>query len=180
MVLVGPALTPGANVAATIALAGGGGPDSPLVVYGDTSQDGIWYSGFNDKLTQRVFGPKPFPHMVGNGTPIYIFPVANQYRFAGNDVIDASADFAAPGVPNGSLPTVGLTIYGGPGDDFIRGSQTGDFLAGGSGNDVIWGERGADQIYGDSGVNVQVITRQLDIPTVNTSVYPNHDSLVAG
>ena len=26
---------------------GGAGPDSPLVVYGDTSQDGVWYSGFH-------------------------------------------------------------------------------------------------------------------------------------
>jgi hypothetical protein len=26
-------------------ITGGAGPDSPLVVYGDTSQDGVWYSG---------------------------------------------------------------------------------------------------------------------------------------
>ena len=29
----------------TIIVTGGAGPDSPLVVYGDTSQDGSWYSG---------------------------------------------------------------------------------------------------------------------------------------
>jgi hypothetical protein len=46
-----------------IVITGGGGPDSPLVVYGDTSQDGVWYSGeASAPLESRVrFGPKPFP-----------------------------------------------------------------------------------------------------------------------
>ena len=33
-----------------IVVTGGAGPNSPLVVYGDTSQDGIWYSGHADDV----------------------------------------------------------------------------------------------------------------------------------
>ena len=35
-----------------------------------------------------------------------------------------------------NLPSVGITAYGGAGDDTIVGSQTGDYLAGGSGDDT--------------------------------------------
>ena len=43
-----------------------------------------------------------------------------------------------------ALRPIGLTIYGGPGNDLIIGSQTGDQLAGGSGDDTILGQRGED------------------------------------
>ena len=36
------------------------GPNSPLVVYGDTSQDGIWYGGHPSDTLGMEFGPKPF------------------------------------------------------------------------------------------------------------------------
>ena len=90
---------------------------SPLVVYGDTSQDGIWYSGDTHTQTSRVFGSKPFPNQVGVGTPQFVFPVADPYRHAGNNIIDAHALFA--NVPEGQVPSIGLTIYGGAGDDTI-------------------------------------------------------------
>ncbi len=107
---------------------------SPLVVFGDTSQDGVWYSGDPHTMTQRDFGPKPFPTTIGNGTPDFIFPVADPFRYAGNDYIDATALFAA--VPNGQVPSVGVTLYGGAGNDTIVGSQANDFIAGGSGNNA--------------------------------------------
>ena len=66
------------------------------------------------------------------------------------------------------LPTIGVTVYGGPGNDTIIGSQTGDILAGGSGSDTINGLRGNDLIYGDSGINVDVLTRVLTVVAVNT------------
>ena len=109
------------------------------------------------------FGTKPFPNQIGNGTPNFFFPLANPFREAGNDVIDASALFAERR-RDGALPAVGFVAYGGAGDDTIYGSQAGDYLAGGSGDDLIFGERGSDQIYGDNGVNVDVITRELTIP----------------
>ncbi|MDH3308667.1 MAG: hypothetical protein OEO77_14270, partial [Acidimicrobiia bacterium] len=151
-----------------------GGPDSPLVLYGDTSQDGVWYSGDPATVDGRVFGDKPFNPFVDvpideNEDAQWVFPVANEYTNAGNDVIDASALFA--GLTAAELPTVGVTIYGGEGDDIILGSQTGDHLAGGSGNDLILGQRGTDHIYGDSGINVDILTRGLTIPTTNSSAY---------
>ncbi|MBF6850175.1 hypothetical protein, partial [Acinetobacter baumannii] len=74
----------------TITVTGGGGPDSPLVVYGDTSQDGRWYAGEASRQSVGDFGPKPFPNQIGN-PPRFVFPLATAYHFAGNDVIDASA-----------------------------------------------------------------------------------------
>ena len=37
-----------------------GGPNSPLVLYGDTSQDGIWYSGDPSTVDGTFIGDKPF------------------------------------------------------------------------------------------------------------------------
>src|SRR5207245_406718 len=115
---------------------------------------------------------------VGNGAPFFVFPLATAYTYAGNDVIDARRAFSS--VANGSLPTIGITVYGGPGDDTIYGPQAGDHLAGGSGNDRIYGERGVDLIYGDDGFNVNVITRDLTIAASNTSSKPDADLLIAG
>src|SRR6185503_5833690 len=108
----------------TIVVTGGGGPASPLVIYGDTSQDGARYDSRAD---------------------LGIF-TGNAFFFAGhgNDVIDAHLS------PN---PVV---IYGGRGNDTIRGSQADDQIAGGSGDDTISGEGGNDQIYGDSGFNLDI------------------------
>jgi Bacterial Ig-like domain/RTX calcium-binding nonapeptide repeat (4 copies) len=115
---------------------------------------------------------------VGNGAPFFVFQLGDPYQYSGNDTIDASQAFSKADPTN--LPSIGITAYGGPGNDTILGSQTGDILAGGSGNDVIVGGRGQDQIYGDSGINVDPITRQLTIPTVNTSSYADRDLLLGG
>jgi hypothetical protein len=115
---------------------------------------------------------------LGNGAPDFVFPVANPYQYAGNNVIDASQLYAD--IPDGQLPPIGLTIYGGPGNDTIIGSQAGDQIAGGSGNNVIQGGRGANDIYGADGFNVNLITRALQIVTTNSSSNPDHDPLKAG
>ncbi|WP_371054953.1 matrixin family metalloprotease [Rhodosalinus sp. K401] len=163
-------------------ITGGAGPDSPLVVYGDTSQDGVWYSGQPFSVLGADFGEKPFDPFPllpdgDNEDDEWVFPLANPYSFAGNDIIDASALFA--GLDSADLPSVGITAYGGVGDDLIIGSQAGDHLAGGSGNDTIEGQRGTDHIYGDSGVNVDILTRALDIATVDLSPLPTLDPTVA-
>ena len=62
-----------------------------------------------------------------------------------------------------------MAIYGGGGNDTIRGSQAGDHLAGGAGDDEIHGQAGADHIYGDSGFN-QDLTTRLDRLTPATQV----------
>lgn len=157
------------------ALDGTAGPGSPLVVYGDTSQDGIWYAGHAADALGMEFGPKPFDPFTAipdaeNEDDEWVLGLANPYDFAGNDIIDASGLFAHLAATN--LPTVGFTAYGGLGDDLIIGSQAGDHLAGGSGNDEIRGLRGVDHIFGDSGVNVNVFTRALDIATTDLSPRP--------
>src|SRR5258708_5498494 len=86
----------------------------------------------------------------------------------------------AVGVPEGQVPSVGLILYGGPGNNTIYGSQASDFIAGGSGNTTVYGERGRNQILGSDGVNVDVITRAVSFPTINVSVYPNADPLLCG
>jgi Ca2+-binding RTX toxin-like protein len=158
-----------------ITVSGGAGPDSPLVVYGDTSQDGVWYSGHPYDVLGMEFGEKPFdpyPNLPDgeNEDDEWVFPLANPYTYGGNDVIDASKLFAE------DLPTVGFVAYGGEGDDTIIGSQAGDHLAGGSGDDLIMGQRGVDHIYGDSGVNVNILTRALTINTVDNSPEPTVDN----
>jgi hypothetical protein len=184
--LTGPNTMPPSLASATLY----GFAPSPLVIYGSTSQDGIWYSGDPHTLTQRDFGSKPFPTQLGNGTPDFIFPVADPFKYAGNNVIDASADFpVAPlsttsvpnvGVPEGQVPSVGVVIYTGPGSNTVYGSQAPDFIAGGSGDNTIYGERGANQLLGSDGMNVDVITRAISFPTANVSVYPNADLLLCG
>ncbi|MEL6550929.1 MAG: hypothetical protein AAFQ54_11870 [Pseudomonadota bacterium] len=154
---------------------GGAGPDSPLVIYGDTSQDGNWYAGQPNNVLGYDFGEKPFdpfPNLPDgdNEDDEWVMPLANPFDFAGNDIIDASALFADRASTD--LPSVGITAYGGAGDDLIIGSQTGDHLAGGSGNDTILGQRGSDHAYGDSGVNVDIFTRALFITTVDGSPAP--------
>ncbi len=158
------------------------GPNSPLVVYGDTSQDGVWYGGRPDDIKGMEFGPKPFDPFykipdAENEDDEWIFPLANPYDFDGNDVIDASHLFAGItcNATCSNLPTVGFTAYGGGGDDLIIGSQAGDHLAGGSGDDTLLGLRGVDHLYGDSGVNVNILTRGLSVATTNASPRPTLD-----
>jgi Ca2+-binding RTX toxin-like protein len=155
-----------------ITITGGGGPTSPLVVYGDTSQDAAWYAGqpyvadVNDTL---LLGPNP-----AQPATFYRMPRANPFDRNGDDVIDASADLPSSGSYGDDA--LGIVIYGGAGNDTIRGSKLGDVLAGGSGDDTIFGNEGDDRIYGDSGVSVDVITRLLSVPTTDVA-RPTNDNI---
>ena len=119
------------------AIHGGGGSDTiiitergegPLVVYGDTSEDGVRYS--NGEPAASVHG--------------------TSFNNPGNDTIDAS------GMPAQGDSFVGVVVYGGDGIDTITGSQGGEHLAGGRGTDTIHGEAGNDHVYGDSHFNVDL------------------------
>ena len=155
-----------------ISVLGGAGPDSPLVIFGDSSQNGAWYQGTPGQIITGDFGLKPFPNQIGlpSQDRDFRFPLANPYAYAGNDVIDAHTLFAGAS----TLPSVGLTIDGGPGNDTITGSQAGDHITGGSGNDLIDGQGGNDEISGDDGFNINVIRRLLTV--VNST--PNNDPTV--
>src|SRR5207344_2067946 len=84
-----------------------GGPTSPLVLYGDTSQDGKWYSSsttnpvalrYDDLLPLRpnsTGGYKKPSDQVGTADDFFYFPSAFPFAVFGNDVIDASRAFSA-------------------------------------------------------------------------------------
>ena len=67
----GSTLTPGTSTATVTVLPVGAGPGqpydiyAPLVIYGDTSQDGVWYGGDPHTQSLHNFGPKPMPHIEG-------------------------------------------------------------------------------------------------------------------
>ena len=103
--------------------------NGPLVIYGDTSQDGARYG--NDQPAASVNGTK--------------------FNNPGNDTIDASL---MPATADGF---VGIVIYGGTGNDTIYGGADDDHLAGGAGDDTIDGGAGNDHIYGDSSFNVNLL-----------------------
>ena len=125
---------------------GGGGSDTitvtgrgngPLVIYGDTSEDGAQYANTGDAASS-------------SGTA---------FTNAAADTIDAS------GMADPNDGFVGVVIYGGDGDDQITGSQGDDLIAGGQGADDIDAKGGDDLIYGDSQLNVdttQFVEDQLN------------------
>ena len=183
----------------TISAIGGGGANSLLVIYGDTSQDASWYAGNPaqaDRNDTLLLGAKPFDQ-VGTADDFFRFPRANPYGFVGNDVINAGALFTTA---NPNTTTIAVVMYGGAGDDTITGSQAGDHLAGGPGDDVIVAGGGLDHVYGDSGFNVNVIGDvtslanralalserlrlagpALTVATTNASTALNTDGLIAG
>ena len=180
------ALTPGGSAISgdTITVTGGGGAGSPLVVYGDTSQDGTWYSGIGNLSSRSdnlVLGPKLFDQ-VGSADDLFRWPRANPFHQAGNDVIDASALFNSA---DANSSTLGIVVYGGAGNDTLRGTGAGDHLAGGSGDDHIVAHGGLDMVYGDSGFNVDPITRTLVVVTADAGIGSLafgavRDGLVAG
>jgi Ca2+-binding RTX toxin-like protein len=154
----------------TLIVTGGGGPDSPLVLYGDTTPDRRWYSGQPYEPSEAVFGDRPFPGALGETK--FEFPLANPFPYDGNDKIKAcGVTYADPNTP------VGIIASGGPGDDFICGTEAGDHLAGSSGNDKILGKGGQDHIYGDSDFEIDVFTRVL---TVLTTAPAGSDWLFGG
>ena len=170
----------------TITVTGGAGPGSPLVIFGDTSQDGVWYSGsrtVTNRTDNAYFGEK-LNDQVGTADDAFRFGRASAFVNNGNDVIDASALTTADMVALDASYSVGLTIFGGPGNDTLTGSQAGDHIAGGSGDDVISGRQGIDHLYGDSGFNIDPITRSLFVATLDASANPNvfaaRDNLTAG
>ena len=98
----------------------------PLVLYGDTSENGLEAGG-------RYSGVSG----VASGNAL-------AFSNPGNDTIDGVAAQAV------------LTIFSGPGDDVLVGGQLGDQIAGGTGDDIVLGQAGDDHIYGDSEFNVDI------------------------
>src|SRR6266480_672193 len=96
---------------------GGGGPTSPLVVYGDTSQNGLDYAGTSGM---------PSIHGIS-------------FDFSGNDVIDARNDQNGVTIYGGAGDD---TIRGSQAGDRIAGGSGNDAIYGEGGNDLIYGDNG--------------------------------------
>ena len=120
----------GGNTAETegdhIIVNGGGGETSPLVIYGDTSQDGLDYAGQSGV---------PSIHGI-------------QFDYAGNDVIDAHNDTKGVTIYGGAGDD---TIWGSQAGDHIAGGSGDDTIHGQGGVDHIYGDNGIniDEAYVD-------------------------------
>src|SRR6185503_12786113 len=84
-----------------------GGPNSPLVIYGDTSQDGTWYGGRTDVLSLGNFGNKPFAH--DEGVPVTITSSDGVSAFITRT---DGASWVAKGFAVGAQLTVNGLLYG--------------------------------------------------------------------
>jgi hypothetical protein len=145
---------------------------SPLVVLGSSTQDGVFYSGSLSSQTGRDFGSKPFPDVVGDGGTDFVYPVADPFRYQGNNYIDASAYFAS--TANAQLPGYGITIYGGGGASTIVDSpKAADLIAVSNSSTTVVGRNLSTRVVNPGGLNVSPITGVLAMPALNTSTYPD-------
>ncbi|MCA8884705.1 MAG: hypothetical protein KDA50_13305 [Rhodobacteraceae bacterium] len=102
-----------------ITVTGGGGDASPLVIFGDTSADGIRYSGTSDTPN-------------GNGVT-FLNP--------GADTINASLSTAGVVIDGGFGDD---QIWGSQGDDQIAGREGNDTIHAEAGDDHVYGDGGFD------------------------------------
>jgi hypothetical protein len=145
---------------------------SPLVVLGSSTQDGAYYSGSFENPSAIDWGSKPWPDTIGDGSPDFIYPVADPFRYQGNNFIDASGYFAS--TPAAQLPSYGLTIYGGGGSSTIIDSPKAvDLIAVSNSTTTIVGQNGSTRVVKPGGLNVNPISRVLAMPAVNFSSYPD-------
>src|SRR5262249_45435868 len=134
---------------------------SPLVIYGDTSQDA---SEFNDIPSIPTQYARHFQ----------VIPGHNQ------DTLDASASLTGVAMYGGPHNDV---IKGSQGDDSLAGGSGNDTIHGNGGNDLIYGDSGFNAVFygepgfpaafaGDPGLTVNVgrNTRDVAVPTFNTAV----------
>ena len=100
------------GVSATVTIlpigAGAGQPYdrfAPLVIYGDTSQDGVWYGGDPHNQSLHNFGPKPMPHI--EGATVTLARSADGYTGYINLVSSSSNDFRTDGFAVGNELALG-------------------------------------------------------------------------
>jgi Ca2+-binding RTX toxin-like protein len=143
---------------------GGGGYTSPLILLGNTTQDGSFYNSTTGNLTGG----------------------AREFLDPGQSVIDASLD------PNPVIIYGGVgdsTIYGGGGGDQIAGGSGADTIYAGSGNDLIHANDGFNldlshplaQVVAQ-GLSALIVTHDpspSDAPT-GDPLNPTSDQIYAG
>ena len=137
---------------------GGGGAESPLVIYGDTSQDG---SRYDSRPDLGIF--------TGNG----IF-----FNNHGNDIIDASASSNAVTIYGGRGND---TINGSQAGDQLAGGSGDDHIYGEGGDDHIYGDSGFNldfDVTKDETTDAAIVARLLTVPTVNSSTHLTADAVI--
>jgi Ca2+-binding RTX toxin-like protein len=140
-----------------ITINGGGGPLSPLVVYGDTSQDG---SRYDSRPDTGIF----------TGNAVF-------FALHGNDVIDASNSLEQITIYGGRGNDV---IHGSQADDQLAGGSGNDEIHGESGNDHIYGDSGFNLDYAvtKDQNDAAIVPRILSVHTVNESLNLTSDAVI--
>ncbi|MBA3348546.1 MAG: hypothetical protein H0T13_08305, partial [Actinobacteria bacterium] len=143
-----------------ITVNGGGGASSPLIIFGDTSQDGSFY----DTVTAAITGR------------------AREFQYAGNDVIDAHNATQSVAIYGGAGDDV---IIGSQAGDHLAGGSGNDTIYGQDGLDHIYGDSGFNL---DLSKRLSLSTQILSVATApgpdDNVARPGHfqtsDSLIAG
>ena len=109
---------------------------------GDGQSDSVVVAGTNKAETIGITGSAGNVAVTGLPSLVTIQGAENGDQltvdaFGGNDTISAA----------GLQTSIGLTLYGGDGDDQITGSAGADTLIGGDGNDLVNGGRGNDVAF---------------------------------
>ena len=99
--------------------------NAPLVVYGDTSQDGVWYNGVATQQSLGKFASKPQPHMdnvqftlstpsVGATNPSVTGDMVVSAAYTGFNTVSNTDDTSATssGRDGGSWVTAGFKVNG--------------------------------------------------------------------
>jgi ELWxxDGT repeat protein len=124
-----------------------------LAVGGTTGNDTIIISqpGNTGTLSVRV-----------NGETVSLAPLDGLFVYAGpgHDDIQVTGNFSTP-----------VWLYGGPGNDRLKGGDGSDVLLGGSGNDLIVGGGGRDLLIGGDGADRIVGNGEDDILIADWSVH---------
>src|SRR4051794_16521805 len=114
--------------------------DHTLFVNGSDGPDAIALAATATTMTVNFAGAAPA--QVFDRTT---FRAISVYLGSGNDMFTVGSQ--------GQFSTIPLTVAGGRGDDFIRGSD---------GNDVIFGGRGNDDVDGGRGTDTEILGRGAD------------------
>ncbi|MBM4072315.1 MAG: calcium-binding protein [Planctomycetes bacterium] len=93
----------------------------------------------------------------------------------GNDVLQFETVAVANPASNALNRPIHTRMFGGRGDDTLKGGEGADLLVGGMGSDTLWGRGGSDTLFGDSqysGVQTKPFT-----PGANTTVFNFKESV---